>query len=352
MNQSNICQVPLEELAPLVLHDVPVFVTGLQAAVVVVICTVALVLNFIVGMVISVTKDLHIRPFILCLQIPILNFLQSLTRGPATLVSSIFHSWKFGAYGCQAVGLVSLLLDMCRWLILFTITLDRFLSIFLPFNYPKIANWFVLVLSITFWVGTIIYSFVPLIKFGCYTFSGMAIACSLQWACTDASCASFFVVTAGLVYFLGGLAPVGMNVMMLYRAWKLRRSVAPGQFGNEQNQEYQQQIIKRDLRALMTFFALFISCIGLTLPFFVNGFARALTVGVFETSYAVPVVVSYLLHDIYYLITVTDPLILSWNQDVKKAIKRAMQNLPTFGMPMCHQRAPPPPSLQTTTAAN
>ena len=116
-----------------------------------------------------------------------------------------------------------------------------------------------------------------------------------------------------------------MNVLMLYHAWKLRRSVSPGQFNNEQDQDYQHQVTKRDLRSVVTFFALFVCLIGLTLPFFIDAFAGTITIGVFKRDYVHPVLVDYLLRDVYYLITVTDPLILSWNKDVKGAIKLKMR---------------------------
>ena len=327
MNESNFCELPVEELTPLMLEDVPVFVGRVQAIVVFVICTMALILNFFIGMVISLTKSLRIRPFILCLQIPIINILQSLTRSLATVVTGIFHSWQFGEYGCRFFGFVSLYLDMSRWLLMFNITLDRFLSIFLPFKYPKVANWLVLVLSLIIWVCNFIYSFVPLIKFGCYAFNGTALTCSLLFGCTDASCALFFVITLGIVYSLGGIAPICMNVMMLYRAWKLRRSFTLGQFDGDQNQEHQQQITRRDVRAVVTFSALFVSFIGLTLPFFLYGFSTAITGAILEMEYVAPAAVRFLFRDIYYLITITDPLILSWNKDIKDAIKTRMKKL-------------------------
>ena len=321
MNESNVCQVSVADYAALEFEHVPVITSQVQAVAVLLIYAVALVLDLLLGMIVSFTKKLWIRPFILSLQIPIINVLQTVALGPIVFVTAMFQTWKFGKYGCYASAIVLNMLRTCRWLTMFTITLDRFLSVSSPFNYPKIANLAVTVLSLVFWVVSLLLSIPPLFNFGCYIFFVEEMTCALDWVCPNIYCYLFYVAATGFIFLLGGVVPVCMYVMMLRRAWKFSRANTLGQLDGEQIHVRQQHLTQRDVRAIITFFVLFVTLIGLTLPFYVNILLKA-SLGM---TYQPPIGVDFLLSDIFYLLPIADAFILAWNRDIKEAIRKTVK---------------------------
>ena len=100
----------------------------------------------------------------------------------------------------------------------------------------------------------------------------------------------------------------------------------PGQLDGAQNQEHQQQLMKRDVRTVITFFTLFVTLVGLTAPLYV----QIIVVAIVGMNHQPHIGVQYLVTDFYHLLPIADAFILSWNKDIKEAIKNAMRKCVTI----------------------
>lgn len=93
-------------------------------------------LNFLVIVLVAKFKKLQTHSFFIALQIVILNFLVSLSHS-RTLVTSLVNRWVFGAYLCAASGAVVFVGYTVRSYLMLVFVIDRFLSVFWPYFYPK-----------------------------------------------------------------------------------------------------------------------------------------------------------------------------------------------------------------------
>lgn len=203
---------------------------------------------------------------------------------------------------------------------MFVLTMDRFLSIYAPFKYPKFANPFTALLSSLFWPLSFIHSILPLIGLGCYAFSVDFLSCSLNLGCSIVFCNTYYILASACVFLLGGVVPLVMYVMMIRLAWKLRRSQVIGKMDGDEDAANRTQIIQSELRATLTFFMLFLTLIGLTLPFYSVLLVDQIAV-IFGTGTQLNLELFYFVLDVYHMLPIADAIIIAWNRDIKERIK-------------------------------
>ena len=318
---SNICTIPTEELALLEFAAISKVSVLLEGIVILLIYLVAFILNLFIGAVILTTKSLRQqRPLVLALQLISLNLLQALTWAPTAFVTGITGSWLLGGFVCKVIGFASLGLATYRWFVMFILCLDRFLSIYAPFKYPKFANAFTAMLIGVCLLFSSVHSLLPLLGFGCYAFSALTLSCNLTWTeCQSVICNLYYIFVSASVFTLGGTVPLVMYVMMLRLAWKFRHSGEIGTLEGCEDRPRRAQIIKSEQRAMITFFVLFVTLVGLTLPFYsallVNQVGTA-----FGLSIRLNVELFYLILDIYLLLPIGDAVVIAWNRDITKRI--------------------------------
>ena len=317
----NFCSIPTEELAPLQFAVVSKVSVQLEAIVVLLIYLVAFILNLFIGAVILTTKSLRQqRPLVLALQLIFINLLQGLTSAQTAFVAGITQSWLFGGFGCMVIGYLSFGLATYRWFVMFILCLDRFLSVYAPFKYPKFANAFTAMLTSVFLLLSSLHSLLPLFGFGCYAFSVVILSCSLNWECPSVFCNLYYMFSSSSVFVLGGVVPLIMYVMMLRLAWKFRHSAETGTLEGREDHARRAQIIKSEQRAMITFFVLFLTLVGLTLPFYTVLLMDQIG-AVLGSVARIDIELFYFILDVYFLLPIGDAIIIAWNRDILERVR-------------------------------
>ena len=128
------------------------------------------------------------------------------------------------------------------------------------------------------------------------------------------------MLASSSVFVLGGVVPFIMYVMMLRLAWKFRHSEKTGMLDRLDDRARRVQIIKSEQRAMITFFVLFLTLVGLTLPFYsvllVDQIGAAL-----GSVTRIDLELFYFILDVYLLLPIGDAIIIAWNRDIKERVR-------------------------------
>ena len=97
---------------------------------------------------------------------------KSLVSPSLDYINVIAFHWLFGDYMCIIVGFVTFNAITVRTILMLVLTLDRFLSVFAPFFYPRHEYKITISLSIVAWVVSLLFSIIALPGLlDCYAFS-------------------------------------------------------------------------------------------------------------------------------------------------------------------------------------
>lgn len=216
-------------------------------------------LNFLVIYLVAKYKKLQTLSFGIALQIMVLNLLicvQSVT----IVVTTLAGKWVFGAYVCIAIGYLSTALLLIRTGLMFVFVIDRFLSVFAPYFYPKHKTKIAISLSAFFWsvICVINILFLPGIL-DCYSFSYTYSTCISNRDCSNAC--SLAIGTYFLAVLPSTVIPLAMYVALYCKARSLRNAeTAESAVGRSEEDS------SRERRATVTFFLLFITLFAVTTP--------------------------------------------------------------------------------------
>ena len=321
----DLCDLASSEYVVDIIQSISFIVTTIQAIAVTLIAVTGLVLSVFLACVIILEKKLHRRSFIIGLQIVFLDIGFIVLVQIPLIVTASARDWVFGSALCQMLGALSLFVATWRWPVMFILTLDRFLSVFKPFHYTKHANKIMFLLSIIALIASVGVSLVPLSDFGCYHFQETALTCLISWECKNILCFLYYIFISGLVFTIGGIAPLIMYLAMYIKARKIAkryvRAVGPIE---EEPTNPPQKITSEDKRASVTILILFISLIGLTTPFY-------LVVAVYEFCAILGInlprilILFYFLNNIYYALPIADAIVIMKNKDVKGVLKKILK---------------------------
>ena len=267
-------------------------------------------LNLLVIVLVAKYKKLRTLSFGIALQIVVINlvlcFLTSIR-----LASSIANRWVFEEHVCSLVGLIIFIITVIRTASMLVFVIDRFLSVFCPYAYPKYQTKIVTILSIAPWVLIAVGSIIAYVL-DCYTFVPTSWSCSINGGC-NYNCSIFlglFFITVTLPITI---LPLFLYTILFIKAKKIKKEIiATIPEGTDTTNQP-----KQDWKATITFFLLFMSIFALTVPTLV-------ILSIINTIYQgerVPPAVHVLLivvSSTISLLPISDPILIMRNRDIRE----------------------------------
>ena len=143
-----------------------------------------IILNILVIMVIATCKLLWTHSFMVALQVVIVDLLLAILVPVISISSTTAGHWLFGWQVCVCIGFIIILSIVIRTLLMVVLVVDRFLTVFAPFAYPKIETKAVIFLSGMAWVlaFAICILLLPGI-FDCYVYNSRVKLCFHTTTC-------------------------------------------------------------------------------------------------------------------------------------------------------------------------
>ena len=271
-------------------------------------------LNILLVTLIAKYKKLQTLPFGCALQIVVLNLINTILVYLGGFISSLANRWLFGEHVCVAAGMVTHVSVVVRTLLLFVFVIDQFLSVFLPFVYPKRQLKLIVILSIASWTFSIASGFASIPQLlDCYIFSSFFWLCTFSSECNRA-CSYYSNVFYSLVTIPAICVPIVLYIALYVKARMFKKHMARLSEGAEHG--------KKDWKATITFFILFISIFALTLPsitlnVIINRFYKDS-----EEEPPVIYVLSVISIIILSLLPVTDAIVIMRNKDVREVLNQ------------------------------
>ena len=274
-------------------------------------------------------KALRRRDFLLALQVMMADLLDisympvmiaALLMGPAVINGTI---------GCSTLGFVETLFDITRYGAMFVLAFDRFCTVFLPFAYPAHANLTAFVLSAALWLIGVVFSSIPAVL-NCYGMGPYAGECSIYYECSNecvvVRSVYYAVITRNVFYAViisfGVVLPTVMYSVLFYKARKMNKPITTGSIAMPPTVH----TTHSHHRAILTFFILFATLCGCSLPIYV-GFSLLPIKETHPTVYWGYAALSHIFLDIVVLL---DPITIMRNQDVAEKIQELWNSLKRY----------------------
>ena len=266
--------------------------------------------NILVIVLVARNKILQTRSFGIALQVVVMDLVLSLTACLSAFISSVANRWMFGEHICVTLALIFAITVRVRTLLMLVFVLDRFLSVFAPFFYPKHRLKIIAVLSTVSWLVALTIGIVQLPQLlDCYRFSSRMWMCSALGNCSS-RCSIFVWSLLALIVLPAIIIPIILYSILFFKAWRVMRATPSSMMKKTYEKEW---------KATITFALLFISVVIVTLPGVVISIGiRASDSGVGPTLY----VFSNISLCLLFLLPITDPLVIMRHKDVNDILKK------------------------------
>ena len=314
INDSSDCIVLTPEYSAKLLEAVNDYLLTAQGIIVSGILVSSAILTIFFMAVVVMNKELHKRTFIISLELLFLDLVLVLFLHFPIVTTAFAHKWIFGSVWCFITGAISSLVTYLRSSILFVLTLDRFLTVFYPFRYEKVARKVLTVISIIFFIICLTVAVIPAFVKECYKFSSTALFCVSAGECNVSKYVCYTNDTIGFIILLifGALLPIGMYIAMYIKAKKIQSSVPQlGECEIEAN-TINQYKHKSNQQAKTTVLILFVCLICLSFPLFINIIYVALV-----NTATYHLYITYIINDLFFSFPIADAIILWRNRDIK-----------------------------------
>ena len=286
----------------------------------------SLILNASFTIVVIIHKALHQKDEVMNLVLTVSNICYSIVRCIFYTVAVINGEWPLGKPSCYVVGTIMFFLAILRFTFVLAFSVDRFGTVVFPFKYSPHST---MVAAVIFTVGSV-YGVVTSVVFctrvfGCYNLDGFDYVCIFQVHCSEINCFVYIVLNILILITSGILLPLVFNVIVFYRAKKLRTTLACGTIGNvEMSGSCEASTRNQDTKAMTTIALLLASVIGLTLPY--TTFVSAKGILDFTVAAGSPIaLLGILLSDLHVLVPIADGLVVWRNTKVKTCAKSLYQ---------------------------
>lgn len=260
-------------------------------------------LNVMVIILFAKYKKLQVLSFAISLQIVALDLVLSVMIPTVSLINQFAGRWVYGKYVCTLVGMLGFVTAAIRTLLMLVFVIDRFLSIFCPFFYPRHQKKTVVSLSTFSWVFTVACG-AAIAAVDCYSFMPYTWLCGTEPRCSNA-CSIFINLHFAIAVLPIIIAPIVLYILLLVKAQKIKKNsiLAYAEHAS-------------DWKTAVTFFLLFLSVFLVTVPTFVV----LIVIGiVYGSNHSLPPA-TYTLHvfstGLLSLLVVTDPIVIMRNRDV------------------------------------
>ncbi len=271
-------------------------------------------------------KHLQQTTFFLALQVAIVDFLYTLLFMPTAITSTIGGRWSIGLHTCIiSGGVFSLIFQYHNWL-MFVFVFDRFCSVFMPFRYNAYRRKVTLLLCLTT-LALALLSAVLVMIFSCWGLSRVLWLCigPIDETCPyNEICQLRVIVFITIGQIMGSFVPMAMYIALFIKAKKVRNQIIPS--GTQEDAVQR----KRDRKANITFFTLFLSIFGVYFP---PVFAYIVIHIILEPLGVHPpealLLVLSSLQQLYALLPIMDSIAIMRNPEMRKAITMLRNNLRT-----------------------
>ncbi len=264
-------------------------------------------------------KHLRETTFLLAMQLIILSLVFIVIYTPLLVVNGIEGQWALGLPLCQAFLAIFFLLYHLRSWITFVFVCDRFFTVFMPFRYPQYRKKLIWSLYAAVLVITALSVIFPL-ALGCHSFDRIPLIC-LDTLSSDACpnslpCQRYSTILVVFAQVTGSFIPLIMYIALFVKAKKVRNRIIS--VDTQENDGEQQ---KRDRRANVTFFALFLSLFVVNvLPLVSFIVVNSILVSLGIRPPEGWLVIAYLLQLLILTLPISDSTIVLRNGEVRKAI--------------------------------
>ena len=269
-------------------------------------------------------KKLQYRSFVIALQVVVSNVILLLTAYLLRPITAIANQWLFGEYMCIITGYIYTTYLLLRVMLMFAFVVDRFLTVYLPYSYPKLSSKIVIPLCVSSWVFAIALRAIgfPGIL-DCYSFSPSTHLCIHNPGCSQ-PCGTAPIVFIIILGVPMTILPIVLYALLYLKARKVRRSqasmaVTMAAVSAPEAKRIARDLQKREWKATITFFLLFVAVFVLTLPAVVAmiiAMALARIMGPSPIFYVITSISSTLIA----CLVIVDPIVILRNGDVREVL--------------------------------
>ena len=287
-------------------------------------------LNLFVVLLILRFKKLQNVTFILAVQVSVGDLINAAIVYPTSAANAIADRYVFTGL-CTTIGFVVFYLRIVRIYLMFVLVLDRFLTVFMPFWYQRHRVKVVVPFSLGAWILAFIIGLIPAKGLlDCYSFQRNTWACVPTNGCLHRNACSIYNSTAVALSNSCNIVSVILYFSLFIKARKLRNKIfilRESDESSEIERTAAAQKVKRERRANITFFLLFIVLVGVNFPpfiFFVLG--RPIITSLMITPPQGYTIAGVIGRAMYPLLTIFDPLVIMRNEDFKEVFKKLWKN--------------------------
>ena len=159
-------------------------------------------------------KKLHVLTFSISLQIVALDLLQLYGSFLFRLVTVITDKWVFGTVMCALSGFIFQLVYSARSLLMCVFVIDRFLSVFAPYFYPRHSKKITITLSVVAWLITLLSHMLMLPGvLDCIRYAATEGICIFSGTCSQ-PCAIFGRVYLSLIFIPSTILPIVFYILL------------------------------------------------------------------------------------------------------------------------------------------
>lgn len=302
-------------------------VRSFQTLAYILIFTSGIFLNSLVIVLVAMYKKLQTRSFAIAMQVVVINLILSSTVLALRPVSSIANKWLFGEVMCILFGYIYLTYLFLRQLLMLVFVLDRFLSVFFIYSYPRHSSVIMITGSVATWIFSVV---VRAIGFpgvlNCYSYVATSYLCVHSSRCST-ECARAANVNLGIVVGPVTIIPIVLYALLYWKAKRLKKNqmlLAPSSVSS--NGSFESEVRKRDWKANITFFLLFVAVFALTTPVVSMSLIFAAIIRMNGPS-SVLYVFSSINSTLTSLLVIADPLVILRHRDVRDILTKSKRKV-------------------------
>ena len=271
-----------------------------------------LVLNGAILFLVCKYNKLRTMSFVFAIQVVVANFIRSAITLPIAFLSAVYNQFLLGEAMCIVTGNIYEATGLLRSTLFLGLVTDRFLSVLLTYSFPKYRKKAMLAMTVMVYLIVAI-ALVLIGVFDCYSFSFTSWICLTAPSC-GSTCNTIRLLIGFGIRFPCSLVPVVMYIVLFYKGWKARKNmpVAASDLTGEQKK------IKREWRATITFFLMFLSLFLFNIPpGVVTAIASTVSISSNPEWFYI---VDTLTLNIFFLIHIADPIFILRNRDVSEVV--------------------------------
>ena len=307
------CGIP-----PFLPPTIPPAFDYLQGAIFVTVNILSLLLNGLVVFLVAYFKSLQQRTFYLAIQLIFLHLVLSVTLLPIAVTNAFARKCVFGDDVCYLQGILLTTLLPARFLLTLVLTLDRFITVFMPFFYAKYGGKISTGMSLVAWIFSFIRGIVNLpSSLDCIVYVPAIKLCITAPTCSN----ECYGLITGTLFIAAMLGPVSfiLYIVLFWKAKKIQTQIQPLP-SNSSNSDVATQRAQHNRRAMITFLILFIALVGCFAPSFALLLVRFAD-PVSKRPTPTVIILQMLLAPSFNGLTIADPIAIMRNQDVRDALR-------------------------------